>query len=72
MAWRRHSVFGTPRACADAAVALQWVRHGAFARTPRLEFFGANPLRTIAPESLRMMVWSFWAADARSEWDWVA
>ena len=30
--------------------------------------FGANPLRTIAPESLRMMVWSFWAADARSEW----
>ena len=68
MARRCHSVGGTPRACADAAVALQWVRHGAFARTPRLELFGANPLRTIAPESLRMMVWSFWAADARSEW----
>ena len=69
MAWRRHSVGGTPRTCADAAVALrQWVRHGAFARTPRLKLFGANPLRTIAPESLRMMVWSFWAADARSGW----
>ena len=58
----------TPRACVGAAVALHWVRHGAFARTPRLELFGANPLRTIAPESLRMMAWSFWAADARSEW----
>ena len=68
MAWRCHSVGRTPRACVGAAVALQWVRHGAFARTPRLELFGANPLRTIAPESLGMMVWSFWAADARSEW----
>ena len=55
LAWRRHSVGRTPRACVGAAVALQWVRHGAFARTPRPEFFGANPLRTIAPESLRMI-----------------
>ena len=57
-----------PEVGAGAPNALQWVRHGAFARTPRLELFGANPLRTIAPESLGMMVWSFWAADARSEW----
>ena len=47
------------RGCGRRALALQWVRHGAFARTPRPEFFGANPLRTIAPESLGMVGWSF-------------
>ena len=43
------------RECSQRAA--MGVRHGAFARTPRPEFFGANPLRTIAPESLRMVVW---------------
>ena len=47
---------------------MEWVRHGAFAQTPRPELFGAKRCGTIAPESLRMMVWSFWEAGARSEW----
>ena len=47
-----------------AAVGAPWrVRANTSARALR-----SQALRTIAPESLRMMVWSFWAADARSEW----
>ena len=51
-----------PPSLCSASRALWRVRENTLPRALR-----SQALRTIAPKSLRMMVWGFWAADARSE-----